>query len=112
LLLTDSHSAIPVQSYRNGVRSVAIGQGNQNNLALLNVPETTDIRKGDLFVTSGLGQRYPVGYPVGVVIDKKHVPGEHFNLIVLRPKAHLDRTQQLLLAWPKERLFNETTKRS
>lgn len=100
LLLTDTKSAIPVQSYRNGVRSVATGQGTLNRLVLLNVPETTDIREGDLFVSSGLGQRYPVGYPVGVVIAKTPIAGEHRDKIVLRPLAHLDRAQQVLLVWP------------
>ncbi len=101
LLLTDVRSAIPVQSYRNGVRSVASGQGEgRYDLVLLNVSETADIRKGDLFVSSGLGQRYPVGYPVGMVISKKPVPGEHRFTITLRPLAHLDRSQQVLLVWP------------
>lgn len=100
LLLTDSHSAIPVQSSRNNVRSVAMGQGAKGTLALLNVSETTDIQIGDLWVTSGLGQRYPVGYPVGLVIEKQRVAGEHYIRVILRPVAHLDRTQQILLTWP------------
>lgn len=100
LLLTDARSAIPVQSYRNGVRAVALGRGNSGTLILSNIPEATDIRQGDLFVTSGLGQRYPIGYPVGIVLDIQHVPGEHYNLVLLRPLAHLDRAQQVLLSWP------------
>ncbi len=111
LLLTDSKSAIPVKSYRNGVRSVAAGQGNGlQNLVLLNVAETADIRKGDLFVSSGLGQRYPVGYPVGVVISQKAIPGTHQLSIVLRPLAHLDRSQQVLLVWPENAALAKTVK--
>lgn len=103
LLLTDPKSAIPVQSYRNGTRAVAAGQGDgSGNLVLLNVPETTDIRQGDLFVSSGLGQRYPVGYPVGVVVKRESVAGEHRIKIVLRPLAHLNRSQQVLLVWPDD----------
>lgn len=100
LLLTDTHSAIPVQNFRNGVRSVAIGQGAKGDLVLIDVSETTDIRNGDLMVTSGLDQRYPVGYPVGLVIEKQRVPGEHYIKVVLQPVAHMDRSQQVLLSWP------------
>lgn len=100
LLLTDTKSAIPVQNYRNRVRAVAIGEGSNGHLVLANVPKTTDIRIGDLLVSSGLGQRYPVGYPVGQVISISNIPGEDFLKVVLRPVAHIDRTQQVLLVWP------------
>ncbi len=100
LLLTDTRSAIPVQNYRNGVRAVAIGQGSDGRLALVNVSKTTDIREGDLLVTSGFGQRYPVGYPVGKVVQISNIPGADFVKVSLKPLAHLDRTQQVLLAWP------------
>ncbi len=99
LVLTDKKSAIPVEDYRNGVRSIAQGMGSAGVLSLLNVPDTTDIRTGDLFVTSGFGLRFPVGYPVGMVIEVKHSPGSRFATIVLRPAAHIDRTQQVLLVW-------------
>lgn len=100
LLLTDSHSAIPVQNNRNNVRAVAMGQGVRGTLVLSDVSETTDIQVGDVMLTSGLDQRYPQGYPVGVVIEKQRVRGEHYLRIVLRPAARLDRTQQVMLTWP------------
>lgn len=102
LLLTDSRSTTPVQNYRNGVRAFAMGQGESGTLVLMNVPETTDIKQGDLMVTSGLDLRYPVGYPVGMVIDIQHIQGEHFVKVTLSSLAHIDRTQQVLLAWPND----------
>ena len=100
MLLTDTHSAIPVQNQRNHIRAVAMGQGMRGTLMLTDISETTDIQLGDVMTTSGLDQRFPQGYPVGVVIDKQKVPGEHYIRVILRPAAHLDRTQQVLLAWP------------
>jgi len=108
LLLTDARSAIPVQSYRNGIRAVVMGHGNRGTITMSNIPETTDVRQGDLFVTSGLGQRYPVGYPVGIVVEIKHVPGEHYNMVLLRPLAHLNKTQQVILAWPNNASLAKT----
>ncbi len=102
LLITDTKSAVPVQDYRNGVRAIAIGLGSSGKLALINVPYTNDIKVGDLFVASGLGLRFPVGYPVGVVSSINLVPGRRFATIKLLPSAHLDQTQQVLLAWPSK----------
>ncbi len=102
LLATDTRSAVPVQDYRNSIRSVAVGLGASGKLALINVPNTSDIKVGDLFVTSGLGLRFPVGYPVGSVSKVEHVPGRRFAVITLIPAAHLDQTRQVLLVWPSK----------
>ena len=58
LLLTDPDHAIPVAVLRNGVRLVAYGTGRSDRLALASIPLSTDIKVGDLVVTSGLGERF------------------------------------------------------
>jgi rod shape-determining protein MreC len=65
MLVTDVNHAVPVQVNRNGVRSIAGGTGQFDELQLENVSVTADIREGDLLETSGLGGRFPPGYPVG-----------------------------------------------
>lgn len=110
LLLTDSHSAIPVQDYRNGVRAIALGMGSIDKLSVINVPDTADIRKGDLFVTSGLGMRFPVGYPVGVVSQFNYASGDRFVKIMLTPTSHLDQSQQVLLVWPDKAELSDEVK--
>lgn len=102
LLVTDAHSAVPVEDGRNGIRSVAVGDSQSGLLALFGVPDSKDIQTGDTFVTSGLGLRYPVGYPVGKVIKVEHHPGKTFATIWLEPAAHIDRSRQVLLAWPQQ----------
>ena len=72
LLITDSAHAVPVQVVRNGGRSIAEGMGEFDNLSLCYVPPTTDIVVGDKLVSSGLGGRFPVGYPVGTVTAVHH----------------------------------------
>uniref|UniRef100_A0A1I8A3Y8 Cell shape-determining protein MreC n=1 Tax=Steinernema glaseri TaxID=37863 RepID=A0A1I8A3Y8_9BILA len=67
LLLTDTTHSIPVQVNRNGLRAIASGTGNPERLELRHVADTADIKEGDLLVSSGLGQRFPAGYPVATV---------------------------------------------
>lgn len=69
LLLIDPTHAIPIQVVRNDIRVIASGSGQIDQIQLEHVPSSTDIEVGDLLVTSGLGGRYPEGYPVGYVTE-------------------------------------------
>jgi rod shape-determining protein MreC len=100
LLITDLRSAIPVQDTRSGVRGLLIGNGKLSDLLLTNIPNTADVREGDILVSSGLGGRYPAGYPVGTIKTIRHNPSEQFTQIAVTPKAHPDSSQQVLLIWP------------
>lgn len=97
LLIGDVNHAVPVQVNRNGVRTTVVGTGDLGRMELMFVPETADIVEGDLLITSGLGQRFPVGYPVAVVTEVRRDPGTAFANISARPLAQLDRTRHVLL---------------
>ena len=99
MLLTDRQSAIPVQDSNTGVRGVVIGNGRNQALSLINVPHTVPVHEGDLLVTSGLGQVFPLGYPVGVVSQIRHDPGQRFTQIEVEPKAALAQSRDFLLVW-------------
>ena len=63
MLISNPKSAVPVQNYRNGIRAIAVGMGSSGKLMLINVSDARNIQKGDLFMSSGLGLCYPMGYP-------------------------------------------------
>lgn len=97
LLITDASHAMSVQVNRNGVRAILAGTGQSDRLRLLYVPDTADVKKGDLLVSTGLGQLYPRGYPVARVISVRHQPGAPFEDIQASPTARLDRVTHVLL---------------
>lgn len=101
LLINDTKSGIAVENARNGVRSIATGDSYSGRLRLTNISQTMDIRPGDVFLTSGLSDRYPSGYPVGRVASIARDPGLPFITVILEPSAHLDQSRQVLLVWPK-----------
>jgi len=103
LLLTDPAHAIPVQINRNGLRSVAVGTGQNHILQLEHLSNNVDIKEGDLVVSSGLGSRFPPGYPVGVVHNISRVPGEPFAKVTIIPSALLEQSREVLLVWPETR---------
>jgi rod shape-determining protein MreC len=110
MLISDRKSAVPVQDYRNGIRAIAMGMGSLGKLSLINVPDTSDIQIGDLFVCSGLDMRFPVGYPVGIVKEIIHSSIQRFATIVLQPSAHLNQSQQLLMSWPNKAALAQAVK--
>ena len=97
LLITDSNHALPVQVLRNGVRSIAEGVGDFNRLGLRYVTPTMDIKVGDEVVSSGLGGRFPIGYPVGKVSRIEQIEGRPYLDVEVQPAAWLDRSRHLLL---------------
>jgi len=103
LLLTDTTHSIPVQVNRNGLRAIASGTGNPERLELRHVAETADIKEGDLLVSSGLGQRFPAGYPVATVTEVIHDTGQPFAIVRATPTASLNRTRFMLLVFTDTR---------
>ena len=99
LMITDASHAIPVQVNRNGVRSIAEGVGLLHELTLRHVSATTDIKVGDLLVSSGLGKRFPFGYPVATVTEVTEDPGQPFVIVRAKPNAQLDRSRYVLLVF-------------
>lgn len=100
LLISDPQHSTPVQINRNGIRAVASGtRDSLHHLNLNNIPNTADVRAGDVLVTSGLGQRFPAGYKVGVISSVVHDSGKPFADVLVDPSARIDRSRNLLLVF-------------
>lgn len=99
LLITDNNHSVPVLINRTGRRAILSGTDHINELELLHIPDTADIEVGDLLVTSGLGRRFPAGYPIAFVSAVEHDPGRSFARIKATPTASLTKTQHFLLVF-------------
>ena len=97
LLITDPGHALPVQVERTGLRTVVYGTG---SVSLLRVPflnQNAEIVKGDILISSGLGGRFPDGYPVASISEVEVIPDEAYMQVSARPIAKLDRSNHVLL---------------
>jgi len=97
MLITDPGHAMPVQVQRNGLRTFLHGTG---NVSLLRVPflnQNSDIMVGDVLLSSGLGGRFPNGYPVAIVQEVEVIEDEAFVRVSAKPIAKLDRSNHVLL---------------
>ncbi|MBX4180851.1 rod shape-determining protein MreC [Sodalis sp. CWE] len=104
LLICDYSHALPIEVLRNNIRAILFGRGCDKDLRLENQLNESDIHIGDILVTSGLGGRFPEGYPVATVTSVK-IDTNRSSIIQAKPIAPLNRSRYLLLIWKKVGLF-------
>lgn len=97
MLVTDPDHAIPVVIERSGLRTVAYGSREGDQLSLPNISMAADVRPGDKLFTSGLGGRFPPGFPVGDITGVEPGASGMFLEGRARPTADLDRSEDVLL---------------
>lgn len=98
MLITDRKSAIPVVNLRNGMRFLAVGSGDPNCLELAHISETTDIKVGDIIVSSSIGSQIKFGYKVGLVKDILHIVGERFVKVKVLPYGSVNSSRYVLIS--------------
>ncbi len=111
ILITDPSHALPVQVNRNGLRAVAFGTGAPDTVSIRYLTASSDIKPGDLLVSSGIGGVFPFGYPVAKVKKIVNDPNESFLDIVATPVAQLSHNKEVLLIWPAKSVLPAETKK-
>lgn len=99
ILVSDPEHAVPVQNARTGERTLALGTGRAGDLTLPLLPLQTDIREGDLLLTSGLGGVFPAGYPVAKVRSVRRDGGSPLAQVQATATAQLDRDRVIAFLW-------------
>jgi rod shape-determining protein MreC len=99
ILISDAEHAIPVQSNRSGLRTIAVGTGDSKRLSLPFVTVEADLKQGDLLLSTGMGGVFPPGYPIAEVTQVVRDASTTFALVDARPTARLDRDREVLLVW-------------
>lgn len=97
ILITDPQHALPVQVQRNQLRTIAVGSGDSDEILLKYLAVNSDVKSGDVLLSSGLGGVYPAGYPVGTVIGVVREQNQLLAQVRARPVAHVDRVRELML---------------
>lgn len=97
ILITDPEHAIPVQVARTGLRTIAVGAGNTDELLLPYLAANSDVKSGDLLTSSGLGGVFPAGYPVGRITGVRREANQLLAQVRAAPQAKVDRTREVML---------------
>lgn len=98
MLITDPSHAVPVTIERTGLRTIAVGNKQSGDLLeLSNIPTSADVQVGDKLLTSGLGGRFPAGFPVGEIRSISNDRTGMFASALAQPTAAIDRSSEVLL---------------
>ena len=101
-LMSDPEHSVPVELSRTGVRGILQGMGDLNVLDMSYIPETADVQQGDIVVTSGLGGRFPMGYPLARIRDVSWGGHHQFARIHAVPQARLSKLRFLMVMPPTD----------
>ena len=89
-LITDPGSSVGIRIVESGETAIAQGEGPGRTMSVGFVEVSSDVKRGDLAVTSGLeggSDLYPASVPVGKVAKARKVSGELEQHVELRPLA-------------------------
>ena len=102
-LLTDPTQHMPVKNSRNGIRGITKGlASNEKGMVVEFVPLNSDIKLGDTFITSGIGNSFPSGYSVGRVSVLDESLNASFLSITLQPTQDMNRLEFVLIVKEKD----------
>jgi len=94
LLLTDKNGGAGAQLADSRTQGATRGTGGPL-LQLDYVSNDQAVKTGDRVLTSGMDRIFPKDLPLGTVVEVK--PGNPFKQILLKPAAHLDQLEEVLV---------------
>ncbi len=106
LLANDPNSAIDVLVQKNRVQGILKGNGS-NGFNLLYVLKNADVEKGDAIVTSGLGDIFPKGLPVGKVSEVTKSKRGMFQQIDVEPSVDFSQLEYLIIIMHENSLADQ-----
>ncbi|WP_426348944.1 rod shape-determining protein MreC [Alloiococcus sp. CFN-8] len=96
--------SVTVQSTREAVGILkGYRDGNNNLLAkVYNLPLDSEVKEGDIILTSGLGNIYPKGVKVGEVISVDEDKGKLMKIATVKPYVDFNRLEELFVVIPED----------
>lgn len=99
ILITNKNHAVPVEFLRTGVRTFIYGTGDLEVLSLPEIPQSTDVKEGDILITSGYGGAFPRGLKVATVSKVIDSEDRSYRQAEAQPSADIMQLKQVLLVW-------------
>ena len=97
LLITDINSNVPAIITRTGKQVIIKGRSQDKLLEISFLNNDTDIRSGDLIVTSGQAERFIADLNIGRVIEIIKKEGERFATVIVEPSEYMNNINEVVL---------------
>ena len=97
LLITDVNSNVPAIVARTGKQVIVKGRSQDDFLELSFVKNDSDIRSGDLIVTSNQAGRFIASLNIGRVIEIIRNEGERFATVIIEPSEYINNINEVIV---------------
>lgn len=112
ILITNKSHAVPVEFLRTGIRTFIYGSGNIDTLELPAIPQSADVKIGDILITSGFGGVFPRGLKVATISKIIDSSDRSFRQAEALPSANINLLKQVLLVWSDDQKDNSVINES
>ena len=96
LLISDVNSNVPAIITRTGKQVIVKGRS-QDDLLEISFTDKTDIKSGDLIVTSGQAGRFIASLNVGRIVQIEVNEGVRFAQVVVEPSEYLENINEVIV---------------
>ena len=96
LLITDVNSNVPAIITRTGKQVIIKGRS-QDDLLEISFTDDTDIKSGDLIVTSGQAGRFIASLNIGRIVKIEMNEGERFAEVVVEPSEYIENINEVIV---------------
>jgi len=96
LLITDVNSNVPAIITRTGKQVIIKGRS-QDDLLEISFTDDTDIKSGDLIVTSGQAGRFIASLNIGRIVKIEMNEGERFAEVVVEPSEYIKNINEVIV---------------
>ena len=76
----------------------------KNMTVVYNLPIDSDVKEGDIFITSGLGKIYPKEIPVGTVVSVQEDNVKVMKSAVVEPFVKFNELEELFVVIPNSNI--------
>jgi rod shape-determining protein MreC len=97
LLITDINSNVPAIITRTGKQIIVKGRSQDDLLEISFLNNDTDVRSGDLIVTSGQAGRFIASLNIGRVIEIIRNEGERFATVIIEPSEYINNINEIIV---------------
>ena len=97
LLITDSDSNVPAKIGRTGQQIIVKGGAEDNLLEVPFLPNDSDVKTGDLIITSGQANRFIPSLKIGRVKDVIKNDGERFIQAIIDPIEKVEKISEAII---------------
>ena len=96
LLITDVNSNVPAIITRTGKQVIVKGRS-QDDLLEISFTDDTDIKSGDLIVTSGQAGRFIASLNIGRIVQIEMNEGERFAQVLVEPSEYIENINEVIV---------------